>query len=293
MRLFYLPLLVCINIIQRCEGDGICKDVTVSNCDLEDGSLIDSLYALDSIMCQDLCHSFSNCHFFRFDKSSSEENCQLLESSYRETCKLVAAPIYRDVNVCLTSTDETCDKIIEETCVYLGAEIYTTPPGSTLDSDACDELCIDYERLDCSYWMFNKEEKQCSLYESMDRDCSFVSGPELPSIESCLDATSSTSTSTTTTTKTTTFSGECDANSDCSSNACDTTTNNCYDKRNGYTCDGDHWGDSYSNKNLAIEACNDDINCFCFEYSYDRDEYYTYTSGSVVSLDEFNAYVKT
>ena len=68
----------------------------------------------------------------------------------------------------------------------MGNEIYTTPPGSTLDSNSCDELCIDYERLDCRYWRFNKDEKQCTLYDSKDSECSFVSGPELPSIESCI-----------------------------------------------------------------------------------------------------------
>ena len=82
-----------ISFYYSCQGEGICTDVTISNCDLEDGSLIDSLDALDSIMCQDLCHSFSNCHFFRFEKSSSEENCQLFESSYRESCEIVAAPV--------------------------------------------------------------------------------------------------------------------------------------------------------------------------------------------------------
>ena len=96
---------------------------------------------------------------------------------------------HRDVNVCLTSTDETCDKIIGESCDYLGNEIYKTPSGSTLDSNACDELCIDYERLDCRYWMFNKDEKQCTLYDSMNSDCSFLSGPEQPSIESCIGKT--------------------------------------------------------------------------------------------------------
>ena len=92
---------------------------------------------------------------------------------------------HHDVNDCLTSTDETCDKIIQESCDYVGNEIYTTPPGSTLDSNSCDELCIDYERLDCSYWKFDKDEKQCTLYESKDSECTFVSGPESPSIESC------------------------------------------------------------------------------------------------------------
>ena len=96
---------------------------------------------------------------------------------------------HRDVNDCLTSTDETCDKIIEETCEYRGNEIYTTPPGSTLDSNSCDELCIDYERLDCSYWLFDKDEKQCTLYDSIESECSFVSGPESPSIDSCIGNT--------------------------------------------------------------------------------------------------------
>jgi len=242
----------------------------------------------DSIMCQDLCHSFSNCHFFRFEKSSSEENCMLFESSYRETCKIVAAPIHRDVNACLTSTDETCDKIISESCEYLGEEIYTTPPGSTLDSDSCDELCIDYERLDCSHWMYNKVEKQCTLYDSSDSDCSFISGPEQPSIESCIEGVSSTTSTSTTTTatatttttttttkattatttstttrKTTTSSEECIRNSDCYGNACDTTTNKCYIYESNHHCLGSQIVLGLHSFDDAVEKCNTDSSCGC------------------------------
>jgi len=313
MKSYLLPVLVSMSIILRCEGEGICKDVTVSNCDLEDGSLIDSLDALDSIMCQDLCHSFSNCHFFRFDKSSNDENCQLFESSYRETCKIVAAPIYRDVNECLTSTDETCDKIITETCDYLGTKIYTTPPGSTLDSNSCDELCIDYERLDCTYWSFDKDEKQCTLYDSMESECSFLSGPELPSIESCIDYTTTSKpdetsttttkrttepevTSTTTTKRTTNSNDECTRNSDCLSAACDTNTNRCYELLEPDTWCGPGYITEHSTYDAAVDACNDDPDCTCLDWAPEDEDtnYYTNIGGShIAEEDDWSASVKT
>ena len=91
----------------------------------------------------------------------------------------------RDVNDCLTSPDETCENMVGESCTLQGDAIHTTPSGSTLDANSCNELCILYERYNCTHWQFDKVEMQCSLYDSKDVDCSSISGPELPSIESC------------------------------------------------------------------------------------------------------------
>lgn len=75
---------------------------------------------------------------------------------------------------------------MEESCDFFGAEIYVAPPGSIADSNSCDELCADFERMGCTYWKFKKENNECFLYDSSERTCDIISGPEKPNLESCL-----------------------------------------------------------------------------------------------------------
>ena len=75
----------------RCHGDRNCGGVAVSDC--EDGSPIDIIDALDIAMCNDLCNASPDCNYFRYDKTSATENCELFDSNYRDTCKTVAALI--------------------------------------------------------------------------------------------------------------------------------------------------------------------------------------------------------
>jgi len=186
MKIF-LFLFLNLLAIPRSFGENICQDVTFDECNLEEGRPTDTLFTVDSIMCQDICQSFTNCNFFRFNRTATQpdNNCQFFEANYRDSCNIVAAPIDRDVNECLSNTDNTCDKMIEETCQYSGNVIYDATPGTITDAADCGDLCIDFEQLECRYWKFDKNNETCTLYDSDDRSCNILSGPEEPSIESC------------------------------------------------------------------------------------------------------------
>ena len=103
-------------------------------------------------------------------------------------CPLSASDVIfqnQDVDECLTSIGKSCDKILRETCSYKGNVIHSTPDGSTPDINNCSQLCISYEGDDCMYWKFDENKKQCTLYDNKASDCYFVSGPNLPIIETC------------------------------------------------------------------------------------------------------------
>ena len=91
----------------------------------------------------------------------------------------------QDADECLSSSGMTCNEIIRETCSYKGNVVHSTPEGSSPDVSHCSQLCISYEGDDCMYWKFDKNKMQCTLYDNKASDCSFVSGPKLPSIETC------------------------------------------------------------------------------------------------------------
>jgi len=185
MKIFLFFFILNLLAIPRIFGENICENVTFDECDLDEGAPTDTLFTLDSVMCQEICQSFSNCNFFRFDRTASDDNCQLFEANYRDSCNIVAAPIDRDINECLSNTENTCDKMIEETCQYSGKEIYSSTPGTITDATDCGDVCDDFEDLGCSYWKFDKANETCTLFDSDDRSCNILSGPEEPNIESC------------------------------------------------------------------------------------------------------------
>jgi len=183
----YQFLFLNLLAIPRSFGENICQDVTFDECDLNEGYPTDILYALDKVMCQEICQTFSNCNFFRFDLLASDNNCQFFEANYRDSCNIVAAPIYRDVNQCLLNTTRTCDKMIDETCKYSGQVIDTSTPGFITDATGCGERCKTQAGRGCLYWKFDKKNEICTTFDddNKDRICSIVSGPEKPNIASC------------------------------------------------------------------------------------------------------------
>ena len=76
--------------------------------------------------------------------------------------------------------------MIEEDCEYLGYLIYKTPPGSIVSSRRCEELCLDFQFENCMYWSYAGNQKTCYLYDSKDRLCHKIGGPESPAIEECI-----------------------------------------------------------------------------------------------------------
>ena len=92
----------------------------------------------------------------------------------------------KKVDECLASVDESCYKIIQEECDYLGALIYKSPPGSIVSSSRCEQLCLHYKFGNrCLYWSYAGHRKTCYLYNSGKRVCHTIGGPERPPIREC------------------------------------------------------------------------------------------------------------
>ena len=69
-------------------------------------------------------------------------------------------------------------------CAQLGELVYKSPDGSVRTKDACQDLCVDFEFLNCNYWNF--VDKTCYLYTSQDRNCQAIGGPQKPNITECM-----------------------------------------------------------------------------------------------------------
>ena len=85
---------------------------------------------------------------------------------------------------CLASPDETCDRIMEEKCEYLGEKLYESSPGYIVGSSHCHDLCAIYDH--CMYWYYVGDGKICYLYDSSDRACQAIGGGQHPAIEQCM-----------------------------------------------------------------------------------------------------------
>jgi len=88
------------------------------------------------------------------------------------------------VESCLASSDETCDRIMEEKCEYLGEELFKSSPGSIVGSSHCHDFCAAYDN--CMYWYYVGDGKICYLYDSSDRVCQAIGGGQRPAIEQCM-----------------------------------------------------------------------------------------------------------
>ena len=75
--------------------------------------------------------------------------------------------------------------MIQEDCDYLGDQIFESPPGSIVSSRRCQKLCLDFQFQNCTYWSYIGNEKTCYLYNSDERSCRAIGGPETPALEEC------------------------------------------------------------------------------------------------------------
>ena len=80
----------------------------------------------------------------------------------------------------------TCARIIEENCDYINEPIFSTPPGSILGPTRCQELCTEFTLPPCIYWSYIASEMKCDLYDSNDRVCHAVGGPQRPDLAQCM-----------------------------------------------------------------------------------------------------------
>ena len=109
----------------------------------------------------------------------NKENSFKIEIKYRDLQN-------QNVEDCIISLEPTCDMIMEEDCEYIGELVYTSPPGSIRTKDKCEDLCMDFEFLNCNYWSFVKSSSTCYLYTSQDRNCQAIGGPQRPNITECM-----------------------------------------------------------------------------------------------------------
>ena len=86
--LYFLLVLVCSNQM-AIGGDGLCKDVTVGDCPLDDDYVIQTVsLTMPAELCQDLCFQQTNCVVFQHNA----ENCTLFREDYRQHCKTSGGP---------------------------------------------------------------------------------------------------------------------------------------------------------------------------------------------------------
>ena len=89
------------------------------------------------------------------------------------------------VEDCLASYDVSCDRIIGEACEYLGKLVFEAPPGAIVDPTHCEQLCMANDFLGCVYYYYEMDGRKCYLYDSDERTCHAVGGPQKPFINEC------------------------------------------------------------------------------------------------------------
>jgi len=85
---------------------------------------------------------------------------------------------------------------------------------------------------------------------------------------------------------------ECDRNSDCLSDACDTTTNKCYSYESDSDCDGSKLDDGFGSLDKVVEFCNADSSCNCVRDDKNDGSYSAYTVASTHNRNDCSAWVK-
>ena len=84
---------------------------------------------------------------------------------------------------CINNDGATCDRFMEEDCVYTADVTFHPEIGSIADYSHCQELCITLEP--CQYWVYKADTFDCILYNDFRASCASVSGPMAPIIELC------------------------------------------------------------------------------------------------------------
>jgi len=190
--------------IARCDDDLLCKSVTLGDCPFNEDLIIDRRYTPTAIICQSTCELYADCNTFSFDGSKTQDNCVLLKYDYRQSCKDSAGLENTDLANCLASSEETCDRIMEEGCEYLGEIIYEVPAGEAQSPEYCQELCPLFH---CTYWSYKGSSKVCKLYDSENRECQGLGGGQTPKIQACMEQYNISTTTPHTTSSTTPYTG--------------------------------------------------------------------------------------
>ena len=132
--------------------------------------------------CQQYCYDNVHCKFFRFDS----KNCILVKNDYRKDCGQMGGPYNKSFDSCFDEqSQETCDLLLQEDCIYNQHKLLETPEGTIVDPKTCEQLCFKYHDLNCEYWIYSALNRTCVLLQSTKRNCLIWGGPQYPSYNQC------------------------------------------------------------------------------------------------------------
>ena len=84
---------------------------------------------------------------------------------------------------CFGTALHSCDRFLEEDCTYdMLKDDSTIPSSPVADAAHCQEECQKLVPI-CRYWVY--QNMTCYLMKSGKRNCSVISGPKYPKIETC------------------------------------------------------------------------------------------------------------
>ena len=211
-----------------------CADFTLSECTLNEDSLIDEIGIPGTPgafqVCQELCQIEDECNYFVYNRP--DENCRyewtrqirvticiilklrivldnVLDSFPRRlyhlfdisTCARSSGPASPEFYSCLPAPgSHDCSDFIELECTTSGAILLDTE--LTYATECQDFLLAIGESIGADYFDFDGEAMTCKLLDSRDRTCQEVSGPDFPAWDSCESGSGTTTTTTITTTGT-------------------------------------------------------------------------------------------
>jgi len=188
------------------DADHPCRDVVVDQC--LDGKAAEGLYekvtGIGREDCQKYCHEIygKKCKFFIHD--DKRVVCQLWTidlANYTSTCNVYAGPVEVNSTACETAKKtDNCLNFQSQYCMFQGDLLEHM--NDIKDVDTCQLACSFYD--ECKYYIWNKENTECTFLTSGVRDCDNLIGLPTPDYDSSCGVTTTTKKATTTPKPTTT-----------------------------------------------------------------------------------------
>merc|ERR1719376_322530 len=160
-----------------------CKGITLSDCQVDENSVLETFEGLTPEYCQILCNMTYNdkCKFFLHDRES--KTCQLLSEPYQNFINncTIGGPPSPGIKACLESSN-ACKNYLPTGCNYTGDIQITLPDVARIDK--CQETCREFH--ECVLFLFNPDTATCTLYQSVtSKNCSAVTMTPSPDINQC------------------------------------------------------------------------------------------------------------
>jgi len=183
--MFFIFCLVNSFLFLTAEGASKCNDFTLSSCSYDEKQLIKEVHTDSEDYCQEtFCHKQykDDCKYYVYVPAS--KTCGLYKDEIKtlfESCTVIGGPKEPLVNDCIDQEEpDPCDTFIDGECT-LGDKIeqFEDIEEVTL----CQEFCGTI--TGCSYFVHNKENKDCTLYSTNAADCKELRGPPTPPNADC------------------------------------------------------------------------------------------------------------